>query len=123
MYGPQLILDLHGCDTKTFNRKSLRSFCRGLCKEILMTPQKFRSIPWDDDGVPIQDCQVSPVTKGWTVVQFLMESSILIHTLELTESAYVDIFSCKEFEPDVAAEFTKKWFGAKKITARIFERI
>ncbi len=122
-YGKELILDLHGCDAKTFNRKSLRAFCRGLCKEIIMTPHKFRSIPWDDDGVPLVDCQVSPVTKGWTAVQFLMESSILIHTLELTKAVYVDIFSCKGFSKKKATEFTKEWFGAETITARMIKRI
>ncbi len=123
MYGPELILDLHGCDVKTFNRKSLQGFCRELCREIGMTPHKFRSIPWDDDGVPIKECQVSPVTKGWTAVQFLMESSILVHTLELTQAVYVNIFSCKKFKKKVATEFTQNWFGADDVTSRKIQRI
>lgn len=123
MYGPELILDLHGCDVKTFNRKGLRDFCRALCKEIGMTPHKFRTEPWDDDGVPPEECQTLPARKGYTAIQFLMESSILIHTLELTGAAYINIFSCKEFSGKVATEFTKKWFGAKTITARKIKRI
>ena len=122
-YGPELILDLHGCDISTFNRKSLRDYCRALCKEIGMTPHKFRHIPWDDDGVPIAECQVSPVTKGYTAVQFLMESSILIHALELTQAAYINIFSCKEFSKNKATEFTRNWFKAETITAREIKRI
>lgn len=122
MYGPELILDLFDCDVSTFNRKSLRDFGRALCKEIGMTPHKFRSEPWDDDGVTAEECQVKPETKGYTAIQFLMESSILIHTLELKKLALINIFSCKSFETDTAAEFTKKWFGAKRITARFLER-
>jgi S-adenosylmethionine decarboxylase len=122
MYGPELILDLHGCDITKFNRKSLRDFGRALCKVIGMTPHKFRSEPWDDDGVAPEECQVSPVKKGYTAIQFLMESSILIHSLELTKSAYINIFSCNDFDRNKAKQFAKKWFGAKQITSRLIIR-
>lgn len=123
MYGQELLLDLHDCDIATFNRKSLRAFGRAICKEIGMTPHKFRSEPWDDDGVPKDECQTSPATRGYTAVQFLMESSVLIHTLELTHSAYINIFSCKYFDRIKAKRFTKNWFGAKRITACLMKRI
>ena len=90
---------------------------------IEMTPHKFRSIPWDDDGVPIEDCQVSPVTKGYTAVQFLMESSIVIHALELSEAAYINIFSCKTFDRNKAKRFTVQWFKAKQCTSRMVIRL
>ena len=38
------------------------------------------------------------------------------------EAAYVNIFSCKEFDPDAAAEFTKRWFGAKSCAKTLLER-
>lgn len=122
-YGPELILDLHGCDVSTFNRKSLWKYCRGLCEVIGMTPHKFRSVPWDDDGVPIEFCQVEPEKKGYSAVQFLMESSILIHALELKEAIYINIFSCKEFDRHKAKKFTMDWFKAGTCTSRKFERI
>ena len=123
IYGPELILDLHDCDVSTFNRKSLRMFGRALCKEIGMTPHKFRSVSWDDDGAPVEDCQTSPVTKGYTAVQFLMESSILTHALELTKSAYIEVFSCKAFDRNKTKNFAKAWFGAQRITSRLIMRI
>lgn len=124
MYGPELILDLHECDVLTFNRKSLRSFGKALCKEIGMTACKFRFVPWDDDGVAPEECQIKPETKGHTAwaIQFLMESSILIHTLELTKSAHINIFSCNEFDRWKAKAFVKKWFGAEQITSRLIIR-
>lgn len=123
MYGPELILDLHDCDVSTFSRKGLRAFGRAICKVIGMTACKFRSEPWDDDGVAPDECQVSPVTKGYTAVQFLMESSIVVHTLELTAAAYIDIFSCNPFDRWAAKRFAKEWFGAKQITSRLIMRI
>lgn len=123
MYGPELILDLHNCDATTFNRKNLRAFGKAICKEIGMTPHKFRSEPWDDDGVLEDECQVKPETKGYSAIQFLMESHIVIHTLELTRSAYINIFSCKDFDRNKAKRFTKNWFGAKQISSRLIRRI
>lgn len=120
-YGPELILDLHDCDISTFNRKSLRDFGKAMCREISMTPHKF--VSWDDDGVPAEKCQTKPETKGYSAIQFLMESSILIHALEISRSTYVNIFSCKEFDRNKAKRFTKRWFGAKHITSRLIKRI
>ncbi len=122
-YGPELILDLHGCDVSTFSRKSLRSFGKAICREIGMTPHKFRSESWDDDGVPAEECETSPVTKGYSAIQFLMESSILIHALELTQSAYINIFSCNPFDRKRAKSFTKNWFKAEQITSRLIKRV
>ena len=121
MYGPELILDLHGCDVSIFNRKSLRDFCRALCLEIDMEAVKF--VSWDDDGLVPEDCQTEPHTKGFSAVQFILTSSIVVHTLEMTASAYINIFSCKDFDRHRAKSFTKKWFRAKKITSRLIKRI
>ncbi len=116
MYGPELIIDLFECDVSTFNRKSLREFCRALCKVIGMTPEKF--VSWDDDGVDPKECQTEPKRKGYTAVQFLMESSIQIHTLELRKEAFINIFSCNDFDRYRAKKFTQDWFGAKRATSR-----
>lgn len=119
-YGPELILDLFDCDASTFSRRSLRQFARGMCKEIEMTPHKF--VSWDDDGVSPEECQTKPETKGYSAIQFLMESSIVIHTLELRREAFINVFSCKQFDRLKAKRFAKKWFRAKRITSRMIQR-
>lgn len=121
-YGPELILDLSECNVETFNRKNLRAFGKAICKEIGMTPHKFRSEPWDDDGVSDDEIQTDERTKGYSAVQFLMESSILIHTLELKQTALINIFSCNSFDRYKARRFTKNWFEAKHITSRLIMR-
>ena len=77
---------------------------------------------WDDVGVSPEEQQTEPHTKGTSAVCFILTSTIVIHTLDLLEAAYVNIFSCKEFDPDAAAEFTKRWFGAKSCDKTILER-
>ena len=109
-YGCELILDLSGCDGATFNRKSLDLFFTELCDLIAM--EKCEVHFWDDVGVPPEERQTSPHTKGTSAVCFILTSTIVVHTLDELKSVYVNIFSCKEFDPEVTTEFTKKWFAA-----------
>jgi len=120
-YGYELILDLHGCDVSKFNRTSLDGYFEKLCKAIDM--EKCERYFWDDVGLPEEEKQTSPHTKGSSAVQFILTSSIVIHTLDLLEAVYVNIFSCKEFDEKIAEEITKKWFGANGCNARFIERV
>ena len=120
VYGYELILDMHGCNVSTFNRECLDGFFRKICKAIKM--EKCDRYFWDDVGVPKHERQTSPRTKGTSAVQFILTSTIIIHTLELTETAYVNIFSCKEYDTELAAKITREWFGAKEFTARLVKR-
>jgi S-adenosylmethionine decarboxylase len=119
-YGFELIMDLHACDVSTFNRTSLRKYFVKLCKAIDM--KRCELYFWDDAGVPAKEKQTLPHTKGTSAVQFILTSNITIHTLDLLEAAYVNIFSCKQFDKESAEKITKKWFGAKKCRTHFIER-
>lgn len=120
-YGYELILDLHGCDVSTFNRKSLDGYFEKLCKAIDMV--KCERYWWDDVGVAEEEKQTSPHTKGTSAVQFILTSTIVVHTLDLMGAVYVNIFSCKEFDAKIAEELTAEWFGAKDCYKHFIERI
>lgn len=120
-YGYELIIDLHGCDVSTFNRESLDAYFEKLCKAIKM--QKCERYFWDDVGVPKEERQASPHTKGTSAVQFILTSTIVIHTLELLEAAYINIFSCKKYDARLAEKITKEWFGAKECKTHLVERV
>ena len=120
-YGYELIMDLHDCDVSTFNRKSLDSYFEKLCKTIKMV--KCERYFWDDVGVPLKDRQSSPHTTGTSAVQFILTSSIVIHTLDKLQAVYVNIFSCKPFEKNVAKKLTKDWFHSKRCKSHFIERI
>lgn len=107
-YGCELILDLEKCDPTTFNRESLDLFFSELCDLIDM--EKCEVHFWDDEGLPPEEQQTDPHTKGTSAVCFILTSTIVVHTLDLLRSVYVNIFSCKEFDPKIAAEFTRAWF-------------
>ena len=120
-YGYELVMDLHGCDVSTFNRKSLDDYFEKLCKAIEM--EKCERYFWDDFGVPADEQQTAPHAKGTSAVQFILTSTIVIHTLELLAAAYINIFSCKEYDADLAAKITREWFGAKECRKHFIERI
>ncbi len=77
---------------------------------------------WDDVGVPEDERQTDPKTKGTSAVQFILTSTIVIHTLDLMNAVYVNIFSCKDFDVYKAATFTAKWFISTKWKAEIVIR-
>ena len=120
-YGVELILDLHGCDTATFTRESISGYFERLC--VLIDMQRDVLHFWDDIGVPDDEKQTSPHTQGTSAVQFILTSSIVIHTLDQLAAVYVNMFSCKAFDPEVAEQFTAEWFGAASRTARFIDRI
>lgn len=120
-YGYELILDLHGCDVSTFNRESLDGYFEKLCKAIKM--EKCERYFWDDVGVPEKEQQTSPHTKGTSAVQFILTSTIVIHTLELMKAAFINIFSCKEYDAGLAEQITQEWFGAEKCKTHFIERV
>lgn len=120
-YGYELILDLHKCDVSTFSRESLDGYFAKLCKAIKM--EKCERYFWDDVGVPEEEQQVSARTKGTSAVQFILTSTIVIHTLELLAAAYINIFSCKEYDAGLAEEITREWFRATECRTHLIERI
>jgi len=121
MYGIELIMDLKGCDVGKFTRESIGKYFDGLC-ELIDMQQGDRHF-WDDEGLLPEECQTNPKTCGVSAVQFILTSTIVIHTLELLAAAYINIFSCKEYDADLAAKITREWFGAKECRKHFIERI
>jgi len=53
----------------------------------------------------------------------LIETSLVSgHFANETNAAYLDVFSCKEYEPVRAAEFCRDFFGAQSVTYQVLFR-
>ncbi len=120
LYGKELIIDMHNCDPSTFNRESIKKYFKELCKLIDM--QRCKLYWWDDHGVPPEEQQTEPHMKGTTAVQFISTSNIVIHTLDLLENVYLNVFSCKDFDPNVVKKFSEKWFKGKIVNSHMMDR-
>ena len=120
-YGIELILDLHGCDVSKFTRDSITKYFERLCELIDMQREDLHF--WDDVGVSEEDRQTSPHTQGTSAVQFILTSSIVIHTLDQLGAVYINMFSCKAFDPKAAEQFSIEWFGAGDCSVRFIDRV
>ena len=119
-YGKELILDIHNCDSSTFTRKSIKEFFNELCTLIDM--ERCKLYFWDDRGVPMEEQETEPHLKGTSAIQFIRTSNITIHTLDLLANVYLNIFSCKEFDVNIAKKFTEEWFKGNIINSHVLER-
>lgn len=120
-YGYEVLIDLHKCDPRTFNRRSIDGFFTELCNAIDM--DRCETHFWDDIGVSKEEQQTEPHAKGTSAVCFILTSTIVIHTLDLLGAVYVNIFSCKEFDPDVATQCTEEWFKGQSRQKTFLKRL
>ena len=120
-YGKELILDLHDCDPKTFTRKSIKKFCKELCELIYMERCEFHF--WDYEGDPEGYAKAPDHLKGTSAIQFITTSDIRIHALDKLKQAYINIFSCKDFNPHIAKVFTANWFQGEIVKSEVIERM
>lgn len=121
IYGWELIIDLQSCDVSLFNRETIDKFFSGLCRLIEM--QKCEVHFWDDLDVPEEERQTLPHTKGTSAVCFILTSTIVVHTLDLLGSVYVNIFSCKDFDKREAVAFSAAFFNGEIAGSTIVPRV
>ncbi|OGG79367.1 S-adenosylmethionine decarboxylase [Candidatus Kaiserbacteria bacterium RIFCSPLOWO2_01_FULL_54_13] len=98
-------IDIHRCDPAIIrNADKIKQFVHELCELIGM--KRFGECTVVDFG---EDPRVS----GFSMTQLIETSLISGHFANQTNTVYLDIFSCKYYNPYVAAEFAKKFFKGK----------
>jgi S-adenosylmethionine decarboxylase len=114
-FGWHLELDLAGCDLDTITSKS--GLCRWVTDLCQLIDMKAYGEPWVERfGLADEK------TAGNTLVQLIETSSITGHFAENDGGAYLDIFSCRWFDPDVVIAFTVEYFGGTLADQRFHER-
>lgn len=119
-YGKELILDLHNCNPDKFTRESIGQYFIDICELIDM--QRADLHWWDDLDLPEDERETEPHLKGTSAIQFIKTSNITIHTLDILKNVYLNIFSCKDFDPQVAKDFSEKWFEGQAVTHQVIIR-
>jgi S-adenosylmethionine/arginine decarboxylase-like enzyme len=59
---------------------------------------------------------------GYSMTQLIETSLISGHFANLTNAAYLDIFSCKPYDPRAAADFAKRFFKAAGMNLQVVKR-
>ena len=59
---------------------------------------------------------------GLSAMQFIETSTITVHLDHAGNRAFIDLFSCKDFDADKAETFAQEFFGAQTATSTVLER-
>ena len=101
MWGRHLLLDCSACDREAVrSAEVIRAFCEDLVESIGMVAY----------GEPVLEHFAThlPEAAGYSLVQLIETSAVTGHFCDLSGDAYVDVFSCKDFDPAVAARVVER---------------
>ena len=109
-WGLSTEVDLHDCRPEAIrDRAHIEAYVIALCKLIGM--KRYG------------DCQIVHFGEGrvagYSMIQLIETSLISGHFANDTNRAYLDIFSCKGYDPAVVEEFSRKFFGARSSTSSV----
>ncbi len=107
-WGYHLILDCKGCDIGAITSKEiLTEFVKVLVKDIDMKAY----------GEPILEyfAEHNPDAAGYSLLQLIETSSITGHFVTKNGDCYLDVFSCKYFDPKIARKVVDTYLGPDSV--------
>jgi len=112
-WGYHLMLDCSGCNDNIKDRDQIYQFIKELVKRIDMIAA----------GEPIIEYLLPGEDKaGYSLMQLITTSNICAHFVEPDSTAYLDVFSCKEFDIKLAEEIFNKYFSPTKVRVNFITR-
>jgi len=101
-WGTLAAIDLHGGDrARLADPDTIRRFVPEVIAAIGMRAHgPLRIDRFGDDEL-----------EGWSALQFIETSSITVHADEVFGRCFIDVFSCRPFDADVAAAIAVGHFG------------
>jgi S-adenosylmethionine/arginine decarboxylase-like enzyme len=108
-------LDLYSCNSQTIRSpERIRQYVVELCGLICV--KRFG------------ECQVvhfgeEERVAGYSMVQLIETSLISGHFANFTNNAYIDVFSCKPYDPHQVGDFSRKYFEAESMEAHTTARM
>lgn len=105
-WGYHLMLDCSGCNDNIRSKEQIYNFVKEMVKEIDMIAH----------GEPIIEYMLPDDPKaGYSLFQLITTSNISAHFVEPNNTAYIDVFSCKEFDTNIAQEVVNRYFNPTKV--------
>lgn len=103
VWGISSSIDIYGCDPRKIrDAEVIRRFVAELCDLIEM--KRFGETQVVHFG---EDERVA----GYSMVQLIETSLISAHFANLTNTVYLDVFSCKSYDPEIVKTFAQSFFG------------
>jgi S-adenosylmethionine decarboxylase len=101
MWGKHLVLDLSSCDREAVrSADAIRAFSEDLVSSIGMVAY----------GEPVLAHFAThlPEAAGYSLVQLIETSAVTGHFCDASGDAYLDVFSCKDFDSEVAINVVER---------------
>ena len=111
VWGISSAIDIYDCDPeKIRNADDIRLFVLELCDLIEM--KRFGETQVVFFG---EDERVS----GYSMVQLIETSLISAHFANQTNTTYLDVFSCKTYDPEAVRAFSQNFFGGSRSSLHV----
>jgi S-adenosylmethionine/arginine decarboxylase-like enzyme len=101
-WGMMAVIDLHDCDRE---RLADAGTIRAFVTEVVAAIEMVTHGPTRLERFGVGELE------GWSAMQFIETSSLTIHADEFGGRCYVDLFSCKAFDAELAAGVAVRYFG------------
>lgn len=112
-WGYHLILDCSNCNSMLINDyNTIYNFTKQLVKDIDMVAYGEPQIVHFGSGDK----------EGYTLVQLIETSNICAHFVPDSQSAYIDVFSCKEYDIEVVKNIVRQYFSPASIRTTFLNR-
>jgi S-adenosylmethionine decarboxylase len=112
-WGLHAVIDLYGCDPELIKSfKAIKRYSIELTDLIKMKRYGKAQVERFATGY----------YAGVSLFQFIETSSVTAHFDEQENRAFIDVFSCKFFKAQQAAEFSKKYFKANDLRLTVLLR-
>lgn len=121
MYGQELILDLHSCNSDKFTRNHIEQYFVELCDLIGMERCDLHF--WDYEGEEEEYNKAPDHLKGTSAIQFITTSNITIHTLDVLQKVFLNIFSCSTFDPSIVQKYSEEFFEGLTVNIHSIKRL
>lgn len=115
-WGWHLLLDIKACEKELIvDEDNHRAFLKALVERIDMVAY----------GEPVikHFATHDPEKAGYSIVQLIETSNITGHFVDKNGDAYIDIFSCKPFQPDDAVAVVQEYFNPKNVRVQFIYRL
>ena len=112
-WGYHLILDCAGCNHNAItDYDNVYNFSKQLVIDIDMVAY----------GEPQIVNFGSGDKAGFTLVQLIETSNICCHFVNESDEMYLDVFSCKPYDPQVVEDLVVRFFNVKSVRKAYLER-
>jgi S-adenosylmethionine/arginine decarboxylase-like enzyme len=111
VWGIASSFDIYNCNPDTIrDAEKIKQFVVELCDLIEM--RRFGETVVVNFG---EDERVA----GYSMTQLIETSLISAHFANLTNTVYLDVFSCKPYDPAIVEDFAVKFFGGSHCIANV----